>query len=112
MNRNYRLTKTNNIKRVRRLGKSFAHPLIVLIKHPNHVNKSRFGIIAGKSIGTAVERNRCKRRIREAIRFTLPSIQPGWDIIILARVPLASATYEELQAALTNLLKRAELFIN
>jgi ribonuclease P protein component len=112
VNRKYRLTKTIQIKRVRRLGRSFAHPLVVLIKHPNGLDLSRFGIITGKSIGSAVKRNRRRRQIREILRNALPSIQPGWDIIILARTPLASATFDELRTALDQLFKRAELLEN
>lgn len=112
MNRKYRLNQSNRIKRVRRLGKSFAHPLIVLFRHPNNHHFSRFGIIAGKPIGNAVKRNRRKRQLREILRDALPSIKPGWDIIILLRRPSAVATYEELRAAVENLLKRANLITN
>lgn len=111
MDRKNRLTKSKNIKRVRHLGISFAHPLIVLIKHPNNLNTTKFGIIVGKSIGNAVKRNRRRRQIREILRLSLPLIQPGWDIIILARKPSAITTYKELQAAITQLLERADLMI-
>jgi ribonuclease P protein component len=91
------------------LGKSFAHPLLILLKHPNALKKSRFGIVAGKSVGNAVKRNRCKRLIRETLRQKLPAIPPGWDIILLARKPLVVATYLEIQSALETLLSRADL---
>lgn len=109
MNRKYRLRKTETIKRVRRLGKSLAHPLIVLSKHPNSDDITRFGIIAGKSIGLAVNRNRKKRQLREILREAQPSIKPGWDIIILLRRPSGDATYKELKTAVESLLRRAVL---
>ena len=109
MNRNFRLRKTETIKRVRRLGKSFAHPLIVLIKHPNSDDITRFGIIAGKSINLSVKRNQKKRQLREILREAYSSIKPGWDIIILLRKPSENATYKELKNAVENLLLRAEL---
>ena len=111
MNRKYRLKKTEHIKRVRLLGESFAHPLIVLFKHPNNVSLTRFGIVAGKPLGNAVNRNRRKRQLREILRSALPSIKPGWDIIILLRNPSAVATFEELLTAVNILLKRANLLI-
>ena len=109
MNRKYRLTKTENIKRVRHLGTPFAHPLVVLTKHPNECAVNRFGVIAGKSIGNAVKRNRCRRQIREILRYTLPIIEPGWDIIILARKPCAAANFNDIHKAIEQLLKRAGL---
>jgi ribonuclease P protein component len=110
--RQFRLTRSTDFKRVRRFGKSYAHPLIVLIKHPNEVNISRFGVAAGRSIGNAVERNRSKRRIREIIRIQIPKIQTGWDIIFLARQPMKDASFAELQAAVDQLIERAGISLN
>jgi ribonuclease P protein component len=107
--RKFRLKKTKDFKRVRRLGKSYAHPLIVLIKHPNPIGATRFGITAGRSIRKAVQRNRAKRRIREAVRPIMSIILPGWDIILLARKPILDARFGEISAALLILLKRANL---
>jgi ribonuclease P protein component len=94
---------------VRRLGKSYAHPLIVLISHPNGIEISRFAVVAGRSVGNAVQRNRVKRRIREAVRPNLPKISSGWDIILLARKPILEAKYEEVRSAVVKLLQRADL---
>lgn len=107
MNRKFRLRSSTDFKRVRRLGKSYAHPLIVLIKHPNQADISRFGVAAGRSVGNAVARNRAKRRLREVVRTRIPGIQTGWDLIFLARQPLREASYTELQAAVDQLIQRA-----
>jgi ribonuclease P protein component len=107
--RRFRLTKSNDIKRVRQLGKSYAHPLIVLIVLRNQRGTSRFAIIAGRSAGNAVKRNRAKRWIREAVRPLIPNIEPGWDILIVARRPITNANFEKIQSALYNLLHRAQL---
>ena len=109
MKRKFRLTRSTDIKRVRRSGKSYAHPLVVLIRHPNELAASRFAITAGKSVGNAVRRNRAKRRIREAIRPILPAIFPGWDIIILARQPIKNASFSKIQSAVHQLMQQADL---
>jgi ribonuclease P protein component len=70
---------------------------------------SRIGIIAGRSIGNAVRRNRAKRRIREVIRSILSIILPGWDIILLARKPIIDASFKEISSAVFTLLERADL---
>lgn len=46
----------------------------------------RVGFTATKRIGGAVERNRAKRRMREAARLLLPEHgRPGHDYVIIAR---------------------------
>jgi ribonuclease P protein component len=109
VNRRFRLTKSNDIKRVRQLGKSYAHPLIVLIALQNQRDTSRFAVIAGRSAGNAVKRNRVKRWIREAVRPLIPDIEPGWDIVIVARRPIADANFQNSRKALLTLLNRAQL---
>ncbi len=107
MKRKFRLRKSTDFKRVRRLGKSYAHPFVVLIVHPNELESTRFGVSAGRSVGNAVLRNRAKRRIREAIRPRIGEIQPGWDLIFLARKSIHEAGSPELQTAIDRLLRRA-----
>ena len=94
---------------MRRFGKSYAHPFIVLVVLPNDMNQSRFGISAGRSIGNAVQRNRAKRILRETVRPLIPAIATGWDLVILARKPMANASFDEISTALTNLLSQARL---
>lgn len=46
----------------------------------------RAGFTATKRIGGAVERNRAKRRMREAARLLLPGLaSPGYDYVFIAR---------------------------
>jgi ribonuclease P protein component len=110
--RRFRLTKSNDIKRVRQLGKPYAHPLIVLIALQNQRETSRFAVIAGRSAGNAVKRNRAKRWMREALRPLIPQIEPGWDIVIVARRPITDTNFQNSQKALQTLLNRAQLIKN
>jgi len=96
-----------DIKRVRRFGESFAHPLIVLIGLPNDREDSRFAVSAGRSAGNAVQRNRAKRLIRAALQNLMPTIANGWDFVIIARRPLADSNCQKTQAALKSLLRKA-----
>jgi ribonuclease P protein component len=109
VNRKFRLTSSAHFKRVRRLGKSTAHPLLVLIAMPNDDGMIRIGVSASRSVGKAVQRNRAKRLLREAIRPLLPGLVPGWDILLLSRSAMREATFQNVQAALALVLKRAHL---
>jgi ribonuclease P protein component len=130
--RKFRLTRSEDFKRVRRSGKSYAHPLVVLIvqahdkrnypvdwrsrpvdKRSNPVGQPRVkvGVAAGRTVGTAVHRNRAKRLLREAIRPLIPNLTSGLDLILIARPGLASASLEETRQALLTLLQRAQILI-
>ncbi len=109
MQRKFRLTRSEDFKRVRRTGKSYAHPLVVLVTQASDSAHVRVGVAAGKTTGTAVSRNRAKRLLREAMRSLLPSLASGWDLVLIARPALVSATLAETRAALLTLLRRARI---
>ncbi|HEU0297312.1 MAG TPA: ribonuclease P protein component [Anaerolineales bacterium] len=115
MQRSFRLTRSEDFKRVRRDGKSYAHPLVVLIvlnSEKNDQPRVRVGVAAGKSVGTAVLRNRAKRLLREAMRTLLPSIASiasNADLILIARPAVVSASFADVREALLTLLQRAKL---
>jgi ribonuclease P protein component len=94
---------------VRRQGKSYAHPLAVLIASPNHMPMTRVAFAAGKALGGAVARNRAKRLLRAAVRTCWAAVSPGWDLILVARPPLLKADWAEVVGSLTNLLGRSEV---
>lgn len=109
MQHKFRLTRSTDFKRVRRTGKSYAHPFIVLVVQTSEVPRVRVGVTAGRSVGGAVQRNRAKRLIREAVRPLLPDLLPGWDMILIARPALLSKSLQEIRQAIESLLRRARI---
>ena len=109
MQRKFRLTSSNDFLRVRRLGKSYAHPLVVLITLPNELGYTRVAVSAGRRVGNAVKRNRAKRLLREAFRSQIGMIAPGWDVVMVARQALQGASLQEVSEAVRLLLLRAHL---
>jgi ribonuclease P protein component len=105
--RKFRLTRSDEFKRVRRQGKSYADPLVVLIALPNQTSSLQVGIAAGRTVGNAIHRNRAKRLLREAMRPMLPRIASGWDLVLVARPGLPAASLEQTRVALESLLRRA-----
>ena len=106
MKRSFRLTSTTDFKRVRRFGKSYAHPLVVLVTLPNPGEQLKVGIASSRAVGNAVERNRAKRLVREAVRNLLPGIKPGWKALILCRRPILNSSLPEIIQALSQLLNK------
>lgn len=109
MQRRLRLTRSTDIQRVQRFGKSHAHPLVVLKALASELPQIRVGVLAGRLVGSAVRRNRAKRLLRSAIRPILPNITPGWDIILIARKTLPEASMLEIRSAIVSLLKQTQL---
>src|SRR5690349_12670260 len=57
----------------------------------------RAGFTATKRIGGAVERNRAKRRLREAARLLLPALaSPGFDYVFIARGGVLTRPWDRL----------------
>ncbi len=112
MKRGFRLTRSDDIKRVRRSGKSYAHPLVLLYVTAAQEARTRVGVSAGAAVGNAVRRNRAKRLLRAAMSELLPGIPPGSDLLLVARSPLAGSNLNQTRQALTSLLGRAGLLQN
>jgi len=110
--RRFRLTRSNDIKRVRRVGKSYAHPLVVLVVSRSLDSSRRIAIITGKSVGGAVERNLIRRRLRAICDCLNPVMKPGFEAVLIARGPSHQAEYENLAKAVENVLSRASLISN
>jgi ribonuclease P protein component len=70
------------------------------------LDTTRFGLATGRRLGTAVVRNRVRRRLREALRVMAPSFQPGWDVLIIARPAIVTADHDALVGALQRTLVR------
>ncbi len=107
MKKRERLKARKDFVNVYRKGRAWANRLLVLRALPRDLPHYRCGFVVSKRVGKAVVRNRLKRRLKEGLRAL--TVQPGWDLILLARPPAATASYHELREAIVNLLSRARL---
>jgi len=80
--------------------------LLARSKDANGLAEARFGLTVTRKLGSAVVRNRIRRRLREAARLTFPgNAAPGFDYVAIARPPALTAEF----AALLDDMKRALL---
>jgi len=67
-------------------------------------------VVAGKSIGGAVQRNRAKRRLRGALQELVEQISPGNDLVFVVRRPLLEAPFLEIVDAVKTVMIKAEVY--
>jgi ribonuclease P protein component len=68
----------------------------------------RFGFTVSKRCGGAVQRNRIRRRLKEALRLIDPlPARPGYDYVIVARPEALGMAFSDLQAGLLRALGKA-----
>lgn len=68
---------------------------------------ARVGLVVSRAVGSAVVRNRVKRRLRAAMRPRVAHLPPGALVVLRANPAAAGATYAELSADLDEALARA-----
>jgi len=73
---------------------------------PNGLTHSRYGWSIKKAVGTAVRRNRIRRRLREIVRLHRAEIAQGWDVVVHPRSSVAAADFAALTNELLRLLPR------
>lgn len=97
------LKLNKEFKRAYFQGKYKAHPLLVSYRVKNRVGTPRVGITTSKKAGGAVQRNRCRRIIRQAFyelcRET-PGAYDGFDYVFVARSLTARAKCGEVKAVM------------
>jgi len=106
-----RLLKHADFQRVYKLGRrQFTGNMTVfyLRREPALTGEPRVGLTVGKVLGGAVERNRIKRRMREAVRLSRLACNGAIDIVFNPRKSVMTMPFTELAAEVVRGLKLAE----
>ncbi len=104
-----RLRRSADFARVRRRGRLYRQPTLLLRVCANSLPHNRYGIVTSKRLGNAVQRNRCKRRLRAALWQLHGRLRQGFDIVVIARGGAAAQPFAELLRILKWLLAQAQL---
>lgn len=103
------ITSSSDVDRLFKQGRRSSHPLLIVLAAPSPEGRDAGGrvlFVAGRKLGGAVVRNRCKRVLREAARRARGP-WPGLDVALIARSGTRTARPDELDIALTGALGRA-----
>jgi ribonuclease P protein component len=74
------------------------HFVLVLAKGPDANAPARLGVTVTRKIGGAVQRNRCKRLVREAFRLDRDLLPNGLDFLVIAKDGAPGLRLADVQA--------------
>ena len=81
--------------------------LSVLKAEPD--SETRIGLVTSRRVGTAVVRNRVRRRLREAVRAVRPRIERGYWLVLVARQSASQASFEAIRTEWLQLAQRSAI---
>jgi ribonuclease P protein component len=93
VNRRHRLSRSRDFDTVYRQGRSVSTRYLILYWFAREEGEEavRFGLAVPKAVGTAVVRNRIKRRLRELFRERSSELPQDHDYVLVVRPGLAEA---------------------
>ena len=113
MKRAWRLRRAADFRAVREQAirpHGWAHPVVALYAAPNGLEYTRIGFTVAKRVSKrAVDRNRVRRRLREAVRERYGTLPVGFDCVLIARGASLAATWPEIEQGVQAVFDRARL---
>ena len=76
----------------------------MLASAPGVPGPPRVGLVVPRSVGSAVVRNRVKRRLRHAV--VGKGLKPGVDYVIIANSQITRAGFADIESWLTHALEK------
>lgn len=109
LNQKYRFHSRGGVRCVYQHGKTVRQPKISLIFADNPRGRQRFAVVVSKKVFKhAVDRNRVRRRLYEAIRLNFREFAPRHDyIIVVYSGDFKQMPFADIEAVLRELAERA-----
>ena len=83
--------------------------VVVQMRRRSDEGPPRVGFTVTRKLGGAVERNRIRRRLKEAVRLALAGVmRPGRDYVFIGRREAAARPFALLQQDLVDAVERVE----
>lgn len=93
------LKKNSDFRRLYARGQSAVTPYLVVYCRRNALGANRVGFTVSARLGNAVTRNRVRRQLREIYRLHRQELQPGRDVVLVARSRCVNGSYQKMDAA-------------
>ena len=109
--RSSRLRNRLDFAKVFQSGKFLSNRMFAVHLNPQKGDSALVGFTAGKRLGKAYVRNRCKRRMKECYRILQYDIPDGYDYIFVARQSVIVANWDHLLSAFRDLVRRVQMVV-
>jgi len=106
-----RLVKKKDFDNIYKKGRSSFDKIIGVKTLKNDLDINRFGIVVSSKVSRkAVERNKIKRRLREALRPQLEELKPGNDLVIISLPEIIKKDFNDIHTSLRRHLYKLYLY--
>ena len=107
--RDHRLLKHADFERVYRQGRRhFAEHMTVFFQPREGGSGPRVGFTVSRALGGSVERNRIRRRLREAVRLNLKDLHAGVDVVINPKKSAIDTEFTQLGKEVAEAFQKIE----
>jgi ribonuclease P protein component len=107
-----RLMRSSEFDLVRRDGSLRRGKLLILgVLDVENSSAWRAGFVVSRRVGSAVIRNRVRRRLREIVRRHQNDLRLNFWIVLIARREAANASYRALEDEWLRLARRASILL-
>lgn len=103
-----RMKKRYEFRQVQLGGRRIHTPHFLIVVQPNALHNTRLGITVTKKVGTAVERNRIKRIVREVFRRNRQLFPASHDVVFIAKRSATGIEYAGLLSDLERAARRLQ----
>lgn len=107
MHKQNRLQSSKSFDYIYKHGASFKDKLLVLFVVKSKIKEPKVGFSVGKKVGGSVQRNKTKRRLKNALYREFARVKKGNNYVVVARSGSADAPFDALYASLVSLFKAA-----
>jgi len=111
MRREIRLRTGKDFAKTYAQGRSRSNRYLVLyyLREQTVDTSTKIGFSVSKKIGSAVERNKIKRRMRAIVAEKYSRLKPGYKLVFIVRRPAKSIDFEQLRQSAVMLLIKCKI---
>lgn len=109
LRRSQRVVRASEFRQAYEQGRKWVGRWMVLYTRTGTDAALRLGVVTGRKVGGAVQRNRARRRLRESFRRHRHTMAGACDVILIARPAIVKASWDDVNHEMVRLCRLAGL---